>query len=356
MRWLLRSTLVVMVATVLAAAVLTVQVRTWLHTPLAVPATAEQIVIEISPGISFSEFAHSLAERDLLEHPRWLIALARWRGDAVRIKAGEYALTGTLTPPELLDRLVAGDVLLHSVTLIEGWTFREALAAIRTHARIVSTETAASPTVLREAIGVVPDTPPCAPEGCDWAGLEGQLFPDTYRFPAGTRDVDILRQARVRLNNELEAAWTARASGLPFDNRYQALILASIVEKETGLATERDEIAGVFTRRLHRRMRLQSDPTVIYGVGDDYAGDITRAHLRTDTAYNTYTRRGLPPSPIALAGRAAIEAAVRPADGTALYFVATGEGDGSHYFSDTLEEHNAAVRRYLERTAGRNGQ
>jgi UPF0755 protein len=176
---------------------------------------------------------------------------------------------------------------------------------------------------------------------------EGWFLPETYRFPRGTSDLDFLRVAHDAMVAALEATWEERQDSLPFDSPYQALILASIIEKETGLAAERREIAGVFVRRLQRGMRLQTDPTVIYGAGPDFEGRLRRVHLDTDTPYNTYTRAGLPPTPIALPGRASLAAAVQPLEGRTLYFVATGRPDGSHAFSETLEEHNRAVQRYL---------
>jgi UPF0755 protein len=185
---------------------------------------------------------------------------------------------------------------------------------------------------------------------------EGQFFPDTYRFAAGTTDLEILKQAHDEMRRRLAAAWAARAAKVPLASDYEALILASIVEKESALPIERARIAGVFVRRLRLGMRLQSDPTVIYGLGETYDGNIRRRDLTADTAYNTYTRAGLPPTPIALPGEGALRATVRPDDSGALYFVATGEPDGSHYFSATLAEHNAAVRRFLARARARNAR
>ena len=178
---------------------------------------------------------------------------------------------------------------------------------------------------------------------------EGLFLPETYRFPKYTRDVDILKQSYGFMQSALAEEWAGRDIGLPISTPYEALVLASIIEKETALADERPRIAGVFVRRLQRRMRLQTDPTVIYGVGVEFDGNLTRRHLRTDTPYNTYTRRGLPPTPIALPGRAAIHAALHPADGNEVFFVATGLGDGSHKFSETKEQHDAAVQEYLNR-------
>ncbi|MEO0422312.1 MAG: endolytic transglycosylase MltG, partial [Pseudomonadota bacterium] len=322
----------------------------WLESPLPIPADS---VLEVEPGTSLSGLAQRLAERGWLTHPRWWRALARWQGDATRIQAGQYRLDGDLTPSGLLALLVSGDVIQYQVTLIEGWTVREAVTAIREHPHVKVTPATSSPAAIVEALDLPAD---CTGDACAWATLEGQLFPDTYQFPEGSEDVALLERAHSRLRDALKAEWESRDPQLPLETPMELLVLASIVEKETGLAQEREKIAGVFVRRLRKRMRLQSDPTVIYGVGDAYAGDITRAHLRTDTPYNTYTRGGLPPTPIALTGRASLHAAAHPASGDSLYFVATGAGDGSHQFSATLDEHNAAVRRYLQRQRQREQQ
>ncbi|MEO0973085.1 MAG: endolytic transglycosylase MltG [Pseudomonadota bacterium] len=336
-----RLLLILLLATLTAFGALGASGWHWLQTPLhAAPGT----VLIVAPGTSLRSLAFQMEADGLLKRPRWLVWLARWQGDATRIQAGEYALESSLTPKALLALLVRGDVVLHQVTLVEGWTVSQAVAAVRDHPRVQATEATASPRALAAAIGLAST---CPEDDCPWSRLEGALFPDTYRFADGSEDIVLLRQAHERLDEELAAAWAGRETQLPLTSQEELLVLASIVEKETALASERPRIAGVFVRRLQQGMRLQSDPTVIYGVGDAYAGDITRKHLRTDTPYNTYTRGGLPPTPIALAGRAALEAAAHPAAGEALYFVATGDGDGSHQFSATLEEHNAAVRRYL---------
>ncbi len=316
----------------------------WLESPLPIPADS---VLAVEPGTSLGRLAQELADRGWLQHPRWWVVLARWQGDATRIQAGEYRLDEALTPQGLLALLVSGEVIQYQVTLIEGWTVREAITALRAHPRVVPSAATESAAALVEALDLDID---CTSVDCtSWSVLEGQLFPDTYQFPDASDDLLLVRRAHQRLRQELSSAWAERDPELPLAGEDELLVLASIVEKETGLAAERPMIAGVFVRRLHRGMRLQSDPTVIYGVGDAYAGDITRAHLRTDTPYNTYTRGGLPPTPIALTGRAALRAVARPAAGEALYFVATGAGDGSHQFSATLDEHNAAVRQYLRR-------
>jgi UPF0755 protein len=223
------------------------------------------------------------------------------------------------------------------MTIVEGWTFRELVAALQ------------ASSLLEHSI--VYEDWPATLESFDAAAThpEGLFLPETYSFPKGTRDVDLLQQAFDLMQSTLQAEWEGRDQGLPIASPYEALILASIVEKETALATERPRIAGVFTRRLDKRMRLQTDPTVIYGIGVDFNGNLTRRDLRTDTPYNTYTRRGLPPTPIALPGKAAIHAALHPAAGNELFFVATGLGDGSHKFSETKAEHDAAVQEYLTR-------
>ena len=296
-------------------------------------ATDEAQVIEIPSGASFASVAMRLAERGLVDHPMPLRLYARWHGFANRIQAGEYALVPGTTAAELIQRMVDGEVIQHDLTVIEGWRFDEMLAAIRAHPAVKQTlATDASDADIMAAIGR------------ESVPAEGRFLPETYHFPRGTADIDILRRANRALEGALTSAWANRASGLPIDNATEALILASIIEKETGLAEERRRIAGVFTRRLERGMRLQTDPTVIYGLGEAFDGDLRRVHLRTDTPYNTYTRHGLPPTPIALPGVAAIAAAIDPAAGDSLYFVS--RGDGSHVFSSTLEAHNAAVRRY----------
>jgi UPF0755 protein len=232
---------------------------------------------------------------------------------------------------------VAGEVQLYSFTIVEGWTFRELMAALAENDSVaVNTDLEDWPAVLESL---------AAEEGHP----EGLFLPETYRFPKGTTGMGILSQAYSLMQETLAEEWRSRDQNLPITRPYEALILASIVEKETAMAAERPRIAGVFTRRLKAGMRLQTDPTVIYGMGVQFNGNLTRRNLRTDTPYNTYTRGGLPPTPIALPGRAAIHAALHPAAGSALYFVATGVGDGSHQFSDTKAEHDIAVQEYLRR-------
>jgi UPF0755 protein len=302
-----------------------------LERPLALP--DDGLVVEVPSGGTLSALGRRLAAAEVLDHPRLLTLYARWRGDDARIRAGEYRLEPGLTPRTLLDKLVEGDVILHAVTIVEGWRFADMLRVIRAHPAVRDTD------LDTEALMVELGEPGRPPEGL--------FFPDTYRFARGTRDVELLARAREAMRRELEAAWSMRDPDLPLETPYELLTLASIVEKETGLAAERPAIAGVFVRRLRIGMRLQTDPTVIYGLGDAFDGDLRRRDLVTDTPYNTYTRSGLPPTPIALPGRGALRGAARPEEGEALYFVATGRGDGSHRFSATLEEHNRAVADYL---------
>jgi len=265
------------------------------------------------------------------------VAWGRFTGQAARLKAGEYELQPGVTPKGILDQFVAGQVKLYPFIILEGWTITELLAALQANPAIVPTLHELSPKARLDALGLPAQH------------LEGQFFPDTYLVPRGTTDLSLLQQAAELMQVQLHKAWDNRAVGLPLASPYELLILASIVERETALDSERSEVAGVFIRRLQKRMRLQTDPTVIYGLGAAYDGNITRKHLLTDTPYNTYTRGGLPPTPIGMPGAASLLAAAHPDEGETLYFVATGENDGSHVFSRTLEEHNAAVAVYIAR-------
>ena len=305
-----------------------------LNAPLTI--AAEGAWLQVPSGRPFYRVAAELGERGMLDKP-WLL---RWYAgvtdDAKRVRAGEYQLPAGTTPLTLLAKLVNGDVYLHQITIVEGSRFTEVLAALRSHPAIAATELDGAG--IMNALGVAGVHP------------EGQFFPDTYRFPYGTSDIEILRLAHDGLVARLTEAWRNRSPDLLLKTDYEALILASIIEKETSLAAERKLIAGVFHERLRRKMRLQTDPTVIYGLGESFDGNLRRVDLERDTPYNTYTRAGLPPTPIALPGAASIDAAVAPEIGSAIYFVATGRGDGSHYFSATLEEHEQAVRDYLLRS------
>lgn len=311
------------------------QAYRFLDTPVSVP--EEGLTFEIEPGTPFAAVSRALAEDGVIEHPQLFSWYARAKGEGSSIHAGEYRIRPGATPPDLLRQFVSGNVLLHAFTIVEGWTFRELMASLARQAAVAQTMAYDDWPALLDSLG------------SDAPGPEGLFLPETYRFPKGTRDVEILRQAFDLMQDALDAEWRDRAEGLPLATKYEALILASIVEKETARADERARIAGVFVRRLQQGMRLQTDPTVIYGLGADFDGNLTRKHLQTDTPYNTYTRRSLPPTPIAMPGRAAIHAALNPAPGDALFFVATGLGDGSHTFSATKEAHEAAVAAYLER-------
>jgi UPF0755 protein len=298
---------------------------------------ADTVRVHVAPGTSVRGILAQIAARGALESPRAVEAYLRLHAASLAPKAGNYDLPARATPREILALLQAGRVVLEQVTIVEGWTFAEMRRALESHRLIRNTLRGKSPAEVMVAIGAPGQHP------------EGRFFPDTYRFADGTTDVEILRLAYSQMASELAAAWGARAPDLPLASPDEALILASIVEKETGLASERPAIAGVFATRLRKGMRLQTDPTVIYGLGASFDGDLRRRDLERDTPYNTYTREGLPPTPIALPGRDALLAAVRPDETGALYFVATGTGDGSHAFSRTLAEHNAAVARYLAR-------
>lgn len=290
-------------------------------------------IITIAPGSSLHHIARDLAEAGYLEWPRVFVAWVRWQGQDRAIRSGEYELLPASTPRDLLALLMSGRNVQYPVTLIEGWTVRQVLDALWQRDTINAT--------LQE----MSDEEILAALQSPFPALEGTLFPDTYFHTRGTSDLAILQRASQRLQQVLEQEWTARAVGLPYEDSWQALIMASIIERESGYVDEKQDISGVFVRRLQTGMRLQSDPTVIYGMGDEYQGVIRRSDLNTTTPYNTYRINGLPPTPIAISGRDSIHASLQPREGTALYFVS--RGDGTHQFSDTLQEHNAAVRRYL---------
>lgn len=303
--------------------------------------SGSDVRVQIAPGMPLKRVAGRLAEAGVIRHPLLFEGWGRLTGRASRIRAGEYDFPALTTPREAMARLVSGEVVMHSVTLVEGWTFAQARRALATHPALVSTAAQLDGEAVMEHLGKPGESP------------EGWFLPETYRFPRGTNALEILRGAHRAMERALEQAWEDRAEGLPLETPYDALILASIVEKESALEAERAAIAGVFVRRLQKGMRLQTDPTVIYGLGEGFDGNLRRRDLDADGPFNTYTRRGLPPTPIALPGRGALRATVRPAPGDALFFVATGEPDGSHAFSATLEEHNRAVQRYLKRLRSR---
>jgi UPF0755 protein len=313
-----------------AAGSLWVHYQTFIRTPVAV--SGGRLVFDVQRGAGLRAVAQQLVDAGVLRDPYAFLALSYQTDMARRLKAGEYEIRAGTTPPQLLDLLTSGRVIQYPLTLVEGRTFHQAIAAI-----------AADPILVADLVGLS-DEEILARIGQPGVHPEGRLFPDTYLFPRGMGALDLVKRAYGRMESVLAEEWDKRAPGLPFKDPQEALILASIVEKETGLAAERPEIAGVFVRRLQRGMKLQTDPTIIYGLGAAFDGDLKRADLATDTPYNTYTRGGLPPTPIALPGREAIRAVLHPAGGESLYFVA--KGDGGHAFSATLDEHNRAVRRY----------
>ncbi|WP_462319785.1 endolytic transglycosylase MltG [Halochromatium sp.] len=294
--------------------------------------TPQQILFEIPAGTRLRDLAERLTDEGLITDPFFFIGFAYQEGLQDQIKAGEYALVEGMRPPDLLRLFASGRSVQYPVTLIEGRTFREAVDGLANNPMLKHELSGLGDAELMERVGIEDEHP------------EGWLFPDTYLISRNSTDLEVLQRAHARMQQVLSEEWEGREEGLPLETPYEALILASIIEKETGLAEERPDIAGVFVRRLQRGMRLQTDPTVIYGMGDDYDGNIRRQDLRRETPYNTYVIDGLPPTPIALPGREAIHAALHPAAGDTLYFVS--RGDGSHHFSETLREHNCAVRKY----------
>ena len=292
----------------------------------------ESIRFLIPSGNTVRQVAQKLADGGYIEDPVMFIALARLKGEQAVIKAGEYLIEPGVTPNELIQIFSQGDSIQHGFTIIEGWTFAQLLDEMKNHPILENTLGDSGPAVAIERLGL----PLAHPEG--W------FLPDTYLFPRGTTDLEFLRRAHQAMRNKLEESWQGRDEGLPLDSPYEALILASIIEKETGAAFERPLIAAAFIERLRKGMRLQTDPTIIYGLGESFDGNIRYSDLRKDTPYNTYLHKGLPPTPIALPGADAIHAALHPAESRAIYFVS--KGDGTHHFSTTLEEHNRAVSKY----------
>ncbi|MGH8053345.1 MAG: endolytic transglycosylase MltG [Stenotrophomonas sp.] len=302
------------------------------------PVTPSQASVTVASGDSFTTVLGKLRAAGIDEGQdlQWQL-LARQLDAAGKLKVGEYALEPAPTPRELLRNMRQGKVLQYRVTIVEGWNIRQLRAALNRAQPLQHKTVDMSDAELMAALGFAEQHP------------EGRFLPETYIYQRGDNDLDVLKRAHAAMEKELAAAWASRADDLPLKSPYELLILASIIEKETGLASERPQIAGVFMRRLKMGMRLQTDPTVIYGIGSAYDGNIRRSHLTTDTPYNTYTRAGLTPTPIAMPGRDALQATAHPAAGNALYFVAVGDGSGAHEFSATLAEHNAAVARYLQR-------
>ncbi len=296
---------------------------------LALP---EPELLLVEPGSTPTALLNRLEQRQVIKGAIWVRLLWRLQRNSPSIQVGEYALDAQMSLADLMQKWRSGDVQQYRLTLVEGWNFKQFRAALAKHEKIEQQTAQLSDAELMHKLGLAGVHP------------EGQFYPDTYQFARGQTDLELLRQANRRLQQVLQQEWQQRAENLPYNTAQQALVMASIIEKETGAAHEREQIAGVFVRRLHKGMLLQTDPTVIYGMGDKYQGKIRRSDLQTPTAYNTYVNPGLPPTPIAMVGRAAIRAALHPSSGDALYFVA--KGDGTHHFSRTLAEHNRAVRKY----------
>ena len=300
------------------------------NNPMPLPQTPFEFTVK--QGTSLKSLARQLTDASLLPEAQSFWALGRATNQATGIQAGTYRLTTPTTPLALLQKLNAGDVVTITLTFVEGITFAEMREQLENNNALKITLKGLSNADVLKRIGAVEGNP------------EGLFFPDTYQFSAGTTDLDLLRKSYRMMQQKLTEAWAQRDAGLPYKDSYDALIMASIIEKETGKADERPLIGSVFTNRLRIPMRLQTDPTVIYGMGQRYDGNIRRRDLTADTPYNTYTRDGLPPTPIAMPGWNSLLAAVKPAQSDKLYFVA--KGDGSHYFSRSLDEHNRAVAKY----------
>lgn len=342
MKGALRSVLLLTALGMGALALVVWQGLRSLDEPLAV---SSAVRFKILPGTSFSHVAADLHARGIVANPRAWAWYARSQDTAVAIKAGEYEIEPGMTPRELLAKMVRGDIVYYSFTIIDGWRVRDLLDALRRNQDIV-TKLPAGASSLMQRLGF----------GADEA--EGQFLPETYRFEGGTTDIDILQRAHTAMLHELNGAWEDHDPASPLKSANEMLILASIVEKESANPAELAMIAGVYLHRLEIGMRLQADPTVIYGLGDAYDGTLHSVDLHTDGPYNSYTREGLPPTPIALPGAAAIRACAHAEVTDALYFVASDRDDGSHVFSATLPQQNAAVAKYVahQRAKGARGR
>jgi UPF0755 protein len=336
-RWLVRAAVATLIAA-LATGAAAAGGYFWLRSEYRSPGpAAAQSRIQIEAGASVRSVLGRLEAAGAVHSARAVAWYLRLRGIQPRVQAGLYEIPPYATPEQLIARFEEGRVVLEQLTVVEGSTFGDFMDTLNHHPYVLHTLAGKTPAQVMEALGH-PGEP-----------AEGQFFPNTYRFAANTPDTEILALAYDSMQRVLNAAWEDRAEGLPLHSPSQALTLASMIEKEAMLKRERARIAGVFITRLHKGMRLQSDPTVIYGMGEKYDGTIRTRDLVKDTPYNTYTREGLPPTPIALPGRDSVMAAVHPDESGAIFFVATGLGDGAHHFSKTLEEHNSAVKAYITR-------
>ena len=328
-RFLLTCFLTLILLAAWAAGVFYLQYQKALNAPLVAEGDG---IITVKRGDTLASLNRELVQRGVI-HSDWVLPVyARLNPQAANIKAGDYRIDASASLPSLMNDITNGKVVVYNTTVVEGKTFKDLRANLEQTAGIEHTLNNKTDAQIATLLGI--DGHP-----------EGWFMPETYQFHRGTSDLELLKRMHGEMQKTLEAAWPNRADDLPITTPYQALILASIIEKETGVASERPQIAGVFVRRLEKDMLLQTDPSVIYGAAD-YHGDLTRKHLQTDTPYNTYINKGLPPTPIALPGKASIEAALHPADGDSLYFVA--DGKGGHTFSATYEEHQQAVARYLK--------
>ena len=328
-RFLLNCFLTLILLAAWAAGVFYLQYQKALNAPLVAEGDG---IITVKRGDTLASLNRELVQRGVI-HSDWVLPVyARLNPPAANIKAGDYRIDASASLPSLMNDITNGKVVVYNITVVEGKTFKDLRASLVQTAGIEHTLNDKTDAQIATLLGI--DGSP-----------EGWFMPETYQFHRGSSDLELLKRMYGEMQRTLEQEWPNRAEGLPLANPYQALILASIIEKETGVASERPQIAGVFVRRLQKDMLLQTDPSVIYGAAD-YHGDLTRKHLQTDTPYNTYINKGLPPTPIALPGKASIQAALHPADGDSLYFVA--DGKGGHTFSATYEEHQQAVARYLK--------
>ncbi len=301
--------------------------KDYANKPLSASNNEVQFVVE--PGMHFKQITQRLVERGIVTEPLPWNMFGRLSGASNSIKAGEYTLRENLSPLQLLNKLIKGDTVQFALTVIEGWTFKQLWKTVQEHEKIKQTTTTQEELLTMLDFHQHP---------------EGWFYPDTYHFPAGTTDVEFFRRANNYMKQVLEEEWSKRPKDTPLQTQEEVLTLASIIEKETSVDDERELVAAVFNTRLKRNMRLQTDPTVIYGLGEAYDGNIRRKDLKTDTPYNTYVHKGLPPTPIALPSRASIVAALHPEESEVLFFVS--KGDGTHYFSKTYEEHRKAVIKY----------
>ena len=328
-RFLLNCFLTLILLAAWAAGVFYLQYQKALNAPLVAEGDG---IITVKRGDTLASLNHELVQRGVIDSDWVLPVYARLNPQAANIKAGDYRIDASASLPSLMNDITNGKVVVYNITVVEGKTFKDLRASLVQTAGIEHTLNDKTDAQIATLLGI--DGSP-----------EGWFMPETYQFHRGSSDLELLKRMYGEMQRTLEQEWPNRAEGLPLANPYQALTLASIIEKETGVASERPQIAGVFVRRLQKDMLLQTDPSVIYGAAD-YHGDLTRKHLQTDTPYNTYINKGLPPTPIALPGKASIQAALHPADGDSLYFVA--DGKGGHTFSATYEEHQQAVARYLK--------